>query len=442
MIRVNALLIAALCAAPVFADEPAAPVPAPAETPAAAPAEPAAAVAAEAPAVVAVAAPGASLEAPRLVPFYQFRLTESSNFPNIGGFFFGNSYATALGGRLRLGETHAMMGAYTLTYSGPALRPSEGHEFKERSMDHQITVGDEWKISPSLKLGSRVNWLSEFRRSGANESFGNGLYDFWSIGLTERLDLSMVEDLPIGAGLTFAAVTFPNYTDLLAEFNSASATSELSGGMQDYNRIRLDGDVQFAGQGRANVAVSMLMYSNAKVIMADGTAGTEAQFDTLFEVGAGWKQPLTGTLKAGLAVEPSVSFLVKRSNQNFLRFRYLGDVTPTFVPKNYDYLAPSVDLPLTFRFASGRQFFLAPGWSMVAYDARPPRDTANVYDFSKTQTNTTWIVSLGYASPLSAFASWTFAYTMQVQQSNNKFERFLPANYTAHVLATSIDLTY
>ncbi len=423
MIRVTALLIAALCVAPVHAEDPAPAAPAPD---------------AAAPVVMA----STELDKPRLVPFYQFRLAESTNFPNIGGFFFGNSYTTALGGRLRLDDAQALMGAYTLMYSGPALRPAEGHEFKERSMDHMATVGHEWKLSPAMKLGSRVNWLSEFRRSGANESFGNGLYDFWSIGLTERLDLSVVEHLPIGVGLTYAMVTFPNYTDLLAEFNSASATSELSGGMQDYNRVRIDGDVEFAGQGRANVAVSVLPYSNATVIQADGTAGTEKQLDLMVELGAAWAQPLTGTMKAGLLVEPSAKFLMKRSNQNFLRFRYLGDVTPTFVPKNYDYTSPSAELPIKFRFESGKTWFLTPAWSMVAYDARPPRDTSNSYQFGKKQTNTTWLVSVGYATPMSAFASWTFGYTLQVQQSNNKFERFLPANYTAHVLHTSIDFTY
>lgn len=431
------LLIAALLAAPVLAEEPA-------TAPAAAAPEPAAAAPTAAPVdTPAVVAAEPAPEDPKFTPFYQFRFGETGAFPNIGGMFFGNTLASSLGGRYTLSDAHALMGAYSLTYNGPGIRPAEGREFRERSMDHQVTVGDEWKLTDGLKLGSRVQWLNEFRRSGANEEFGNGLYDFWTIGLTEKLEVTAIPDLPIGAGVTYAYVAFPNYTDLLAEFQSASVTSELSGGQNDYHRIRIDADLGFAKRGKAGVSVSMLSFINAAVITAAGTAGSEKQLDLVVDVNASWSQPLVeGPNTTGLFVEPYAGLAIKRSNQNFLHFRFLGDTAPTFIAANYDYLMPSFGLPLRWSFESGRTLFFRPSWSSYLYDARPPRDAGGNYVAGETQTNTTWIFTLGYAAPFRAFASWTFAWTAQVQQSNNRFEKYLPYNYTAHLLHTSIDITY
>lgn len=423
--RLGALLIALLPAATVLAEEPVSATPV---------------VAAESLAVI----PATSVPGDRkFTPFYQFKFGELGAFPNIGGFFFGNTLASALGGRYALTDTQALMGAYSLTYFGPGIRPAEGREFRERSLDHQVTLGDEWRISDGLKLGSRAQWLNEFRRSGANEEFGNGLYDFWTLGATERLDITSLDNLPIGAELTYAYVAFPNYTDLLAEFQSSGLNSELAGGANDYHRIRIAGDLGFAERGKFNASLSMLNFINAKVVTAAGITGDEAQRDLIVDAGASWSQPLVpGPNGAGLFVEPSAGVVIKRSNQNFLHFRYLGDTLPTFIARNYDYVEPSVGLPVRWTFTGGRTLFFRPSWAEYLYDARPPRDADGNYRFGETQTNTTWVFSLGYATPFRTFATWTIAWTAQVQQSNNRFEKYLPYNYTAHILQTSIEITY
>ena len=135
--------------------------------------------------------------------------------------FFGNNIGTTIGGKYALRPEQTLFGVYELAYDGPGMRAQEGHEFQERSIDHSVSAGHSWKLSPRYTLNSRFQYVHEFRRTGANEQFGNGLYDYWSLGLAERLDLGLVPGTPLGAGLSYAYVRFPNYTDLMSEFQSA-----------------------------------------------------------------------------------------------------------------------------------------------------------------------------------------------------------------------------
>jgi hypothetical protein len=391
----------------------------------------------------AAAAAGEEEKESALVPFYSFHFTEGMSIPSIGGLFFGNNVGTTIGGKYGLGPEHALFGAYELSYQGPGMRAQEGHEFQERAIDHSVSGGHSWKISPSLLLSSRVQYLHEFRRTGANEQFGNGLYDFWSLGLAERVDLGLVPGIPLGGGLSYAYVRFPNYTDLLAEFQSASLTSELSGGAQDFHRFRAEGDAGFSqGQGRAWFQVSMLDYINAKVVSGIGTAGTTKQQDFLAGIGGSWKQVLSKS-SGVITAEPALRVDYKTSNQNFVRYRIFGDPSSaSFIQGNYDYVAPSLEVPVRWSFETGQALVFSPAYSMMAYTKRPPRDPVNNYITGKRQMNQTVALTLGYVARLYAYTNWTFGYTLQIQQSNNKFERFLPYNYTGHVVYTALDITY
>ncbi len=378
-----------------------------------------------------------------LVPFYAFHFSEGLSLPNIGGFFFGNKIGSTVGGKVVLTPEQSLFGAYELSYEGPGMRAQEGHEFRERSIDHSISAGHAWKVSPAYVVSSRIQYMNEFRRTGANESFGNGLYDYWSLGLAERVDLGIVPGVPLGAGLAYAYVRFPNYTDLLQEFMSASVNSELSGGQQDYHRIRFDADGRFGGdRGRGWLSVSMLDFIKARVVTGFGTAAGPRQVDYVTELGGSWKAAVAQTDSMAMTAEPVLRVTMRNSNQNFLRFRHFGDTLPSFIKGNYNYVSPSLGVPVRWEWKNGRSLFFAPTYALLAYGSRPPRDTANEYRVGKKQLNQTLILAMGYTSKFYAYSSWTFGYAVQVQKSNNRFEKFLPYNYTGHLFYTSLDITY
>jgi len=378
-----------------------------------------------------------------LTPLFSFHFDEGLSLPSIGGVFIGNNIGSTVGGKYAFTEGQALFGAYELTYAGPGMRSAEGREFQERSIDHSISGGHSWALSPAFTLGSRVQYLHEFRRSGSNEAFGHGLYDFWSLGLTERADLSVVPGLPLGVFASCAYVRFPNYTDLMQALISASVSAESSGGQQDFRRYQLGVDGRFDGdKGRGWLTGSVQDFVKQRVITGAGTVSDQRQLDFVTDAGAAWKTTVTKGESAALTAEPLLRATWRVSNQNFLRFRSLTDTSPAFVERNYDYVSPSLGMPVRWTFNSGRSLFLVPSYALTIYTSRPPRDTWNNYVTDKKQLNRTFMVSAGYAARLYAYATWSFGYTLLIQRSNNHFESYLPYNYSGHYVFAAIDITY
>lgn len=386
-----------------------------------------------------------AVEASSLTPFYEFELVESFSIPSLGNFFFGSNIGTTLGARYVLSPEHSLFGVYNLAYVGPGLRSEESREFADRTMDHQAGLGHQWQINPKYQLNTRFSYLGEFRRSGSNEPFGAGLYDFASIGVSETVRMVATPRVLVGLTLAYARVSFPNYTDLLTEFQLAGTSAEVSGGLQDYNRLTISPDVTFGRDGRAWLSWTRQDFTNAKVltdaVSAQGTYSNETQLDAVYEVGASWAFSLFAP-SAGVSTEPMWRLNIKRSNQNFFRFDEFGDISPDFIKDNYSYVSTDLTLPVRRTLESGRMFFFYPTWLYRSYSSRPPRSSAGDYVFGEKQWNQTWLLTLGTSWPAYKFARWTFAYTYHHQRSNNHFERFLPYNFSGHVLSSSLSLTY
>lgn len=387
-----------------------------------------------------------SVEESPLTPFYEFELTESFSIPSLGNFFFGSNIGTTLGARYTLSPEHSLFGVYNLAYVGPGLRSEESREFGDRTMDHQVGLGHQWQFSPKYQFNTRLSYLGEFRRSGSNEPFGAGLYDFSSFGLSETVRMVATPQLLVGLTFSYASVGFPNYTDLLTEFQLAGTSAEISGGLQDYNRFTISPDVTFGRDGRAWLSWTQQDFTDAKVLTdavnVQGTYSNETQLDVIYEVGASWTFPLFGP-SAGVSTAPMWRLNIKKSNQNFLRFEEFGDINPDFIKDNYSYVSTDLTLPLRWTSKSGRMFFFYPTWIYRSFSSRPPRSSVTGdYLFGEKQWNQTWLLTLGTSWPAYKFARWTFAYTYHNQQSNNHFERFLPYNFSGHILSSSLSLTY
>jgi len=248
------------------------------------------------------------------------------------------------------------------------------------------------------------------------------------------------------ATLYYGYVMFPNYTDLLKEFQSAAMGAEQAGGQQDYHQLRVAPSINLGRNGQAWFSWGVQSYVDQKVLAVQGTYSDAKQLDQIFEVGVQREETLLstghGSDTAGkLALTPVLKVTIKTSNQNFLHFKGFGDTSPSFVSHYYNYTAPELGLPLRFTYPGGQLFFM-PQYTMTYFNSRSPRNAAGEFVRENRQVNQTWMFTTGISIPAYKFGTWTFGHTIQIQQSNNHFERYLPYNYTSNYLFASLSMKY
>ena len=392
-------------------------------------------------------------DAPALTPYYDFSLSEGLSLPSIGNFFFGSNMGSTVGGQVGVAEGHNIFGVYTLEYSGPGIRSEDDQEFAERTLDHSFGLGHEWRLAEPYALKTRVTFLNEFRRSGANEPFGEGLYDFWSLGIDEEFAASVGGGVVASLGIGVSWVGFPNYTDLLNEFQMAGTGAETAGGKNDYTRIHVSPEARYKNLAKAYISWSMQSFRNAKVLTEQGTYGTETQKDGMFALGASGALRLTPAdsgFPGVVSTDPQLDVSFKSSNQNFLRFAGFGAASFDFVEDNYSYTKYELKSPLRWTFGGKTALFFVPGVIYKRYASRPPRNADGVYQHegnnpnqpAKQQWNQTFLLSWGLTWPRHRFSSWTLAYTWYHQKSNNHFERYLPYNFSGHIISATLNVAY
>jgi hypothetical protein len=383
-------------------------------------------------------------------PYYSFNWTEAVTFPSVGDWFVGANFATSLGGKYVINPEHALLGMYDLQYKGPGLKTQEGREFAERSMDHNLMLEHHWSVMPGYKVRTRGLFMTEMRRTGSNEVWGKGLYDFrvFGGGIVQDFNVMRVTDLSFE--VTYQYFSFPNYTDLLQEFQAAGLSSELSGGQQDYNNIRFRLDGKFMKIGSAWIGWNIQSYVNAKIVEEGGVYSDKKQMDNTIELGTAWDvellPPAEGSKAGQVATTPSVKLDFKRSNQNFLRFKYFGDTNPVFVPKNYNYSAVELSSPFRWVYSVGdtggaSSLFFSPTWMFTAYTDRPHRDKAGDYQKGAQWTSIV-VLTPGITMSMSRFSAMTLGYSYQLQSSNTKFEKFIPYNFFGHTVFMSYDINF
>ncbi len=378
-------------------------------------------------------------------PYYAFQWNEGFIFPSEGKLFIGSNFGTTLGGQFTLSDQHAVFGVYDLRYNGPGLSSQEGRQFSERTIDHNFFAEHRWKFIPQHTLKTRAIYIKEMRRTAVSEVFGNGLYDFWVLGGMLADDYQLNPKVTLGLGVTYRSFQFPNYTDLLQEFQSAPVGAEVSGSQQDYDNLRIEASGRVSGIGRAWIAFSLQSYRNAKVTEETGEIGTKAQQESLVELGAaGFCMIMNGSESwpGKYYTTPSLRTYFKRSNQNYMQYDYLGDLSPNYVADNYSYNFLDLDLPVYWSFQSGWRIFFEPQWIHYEYISRPPRSQDGEYLWGRKQRNNTVLLSLGCSKQVGKFGAWTFGYRHHDQQSNTRFESLLPYNYTAETVFTSFTIQY
>lgn len=395
------------------------------------------------------AAPVSESAGIKIDPYYSFNWTEAFTSPSVGDWFVGSNFGTSLGGKYTFNEAQAVLGMCSLQYRGPGLKTQEGREFAERTIDINTMLEDRWTVLPNYTVRTRALFMDEMRRAGSNEVWGHGLYDFWTTGLGIAQDFAVPGDVGMVGDVSYQYFGFPNYTDLLQEFQTGGATAEQSGGLQDYNNIRFRADSRFGKIATAWLGWSIQSYVNAKVVSEDGTYSKKAQLDNVFDVGSALDLtlvPAESGSKGAVKSSPSLGLTFKTSNQNFLRFKTFGDLHPDFIKGYYNYNQVELSAPVRWIYDEAddggtSSLYLSLDWIFTSYAKRPARNDLGEFGSKKMWTSI-FMVTPGIAMPLNRFTHWNIGYTFHIQNSNNKFEKFLPYNFQGHTVFSSVDIAY
>jgi len=371
-------------------------------------------------------------------PFFDMSINEALYVPSVGNFFSGGNMNTQVGLLTKITAKDQLFGLYNFNYAGPCFAPQDSKQFTDRSMAHSFTfeyrrnLGSKWRVRPG------VSFTTDYSRSGANEAWENGLYNMSSSGLQLAADYTFDFEKNGMVSLTYVskAVTFPNYTDLLKEFANPANTANVNGGLQDQG-IKQVSLRPIWGKWFGGLTYTLQNYDNQKVVDAAGVYGETKQKDTTTMLDAGFHQKLWI-----FELYPMLSYSMHRSNQNFMRYTSLMDPNPTFVAKNYDYneltLSVPLDLNITGKWAVGG----AINMTSRNYTSRPRRDEDNNYVTGVAQTNLMTTMTGSIRKRINDTAMVRLYYALTVATSNNKFERYMPGNYTGNTLGLAYQLSY
>jgi hypothetical protein len=378
----------------------------------------------------------------KIAPYYSLQFAEGAAIPTKGDWMFAINLASDMGLIVQPSETHRFIGFYEIKYDGPGLRRQEGEKFTDRAMDHVIVLRHHYKLNEEYTLKSQIDYMTEYKRTGTNEIWGSGLYDFNRYGGALTLERKLTPAFSAAMTQQYHYMEFPNYTDLLAEFQAGGESSESSTGKQNHHLYQTDLALRYR-QTKFSVNYVLMAYTKQKVVAEtvqtdktyySGTLQRDAVLSFSIEHDRNfWNR---------LLVSPQGTVRLKSSNQNYQHFAVATSSVPVrYIGSYYDYNEFSVALPCSVVLNKRWDFFFNPEWDWKMYLNRPPRDADNTF-LDGTQRNDMVIVSVGFTLKPNDITRTSFFYTYQGQSSNMKFEKYLPYNYSAHFFGVSFNYTY
>ncbi len=280
--------------------------------------------------------------------------------------------------------------------------------------------------------------MQEFQRTGADEIWGEGLYDFNRYGgevTLEGLEYFIPAGMNLNAGLQYHFFEFPNYTDLLAEYRRGEATAETAGGKQNYHLASLFVKL-LRGEHEISLQLEYQPFTQQKIIQESGAYGDQNQKDLNLLL----RGETSLLLTEKLVFQPRATLLNKKSNQNYLYYK--SEQESTFIKDYYDYTEIEVSPGITLRATERREFFFNPVVEWRLYHHRPPRNEEGDFLTSKKQSDTILSLTVGTTLLWNEVSRFSLFYTYHMQRSNMKFERYLPYNYSGHLFGTMLSFSY
>ncbi|MFH1541424.1 MAG: hypothetical protein ABID79_06245 [Elusimicrobiota bacterium] len=380
----------------------------------------------------------------KVSPYYSLQFTEGVFIPSAGEWNFSINLLNDLGVMIKPKNKHSYVGFYELKYTGPGLKRQEGEKFTDRTMDHLAVLRHSYNISESYFLKSQVDYMKEYKRTGSNEIWGTGLYDFARIGGLVSFEKKFSSKLCSSISLQYHFLNFPNYTDLLAEYQTASSENvESSTGKQNHSLYQTGFSVNY----KANRFASDIIFQNytkqkvaAESVQPDGTYySSNLQKDAIINFSIRHDK----NLWERVLLMPAISYKIKNSNQNYLHFTSVGSTeTPSYFADHYSYNEITLSLPISLVLHKKWEISTSGEFDIKSYTKRPPQNDDGSFLTSKRQKNNQFILSSGITFKPNEITRTTIFYVFQNQSSNMKLEKYLPYNYTANYFGIKFEYTY
>lgn len=370
-------------------------------------------------------------------PFFDMTLSEAAFLPSEGNIFSGGNITTQVGLLSKITQKDHVFALYNFGYTGQGFTPQDSKQFTDRSMSHGFNFEYRRFVTDRIRVRPGIAFNTGYSRTGANEAWKNGLYNMNSAGAQLAGDYTFDEEKNgyVTVQYLFRSIEFPNYTDLLSEFQSAGSQGNIDGGLNDQTMgqfsVRPSWNKFFGG-----ITFTVQNYKNQKVVNDGGVYGNTKQRDTDTMLDLGFHHSLWI-----FEIYPMVSYTMHSSNQNFMVYKFLGDTSPQFGAKYYDFnemnLSVPVDLNITSKWAIGGAMNI----QRRAYDKRYARNADNNFTSSK-QVNTMTTLTGSIRKRINEVAMVRLYGSMIVASSNNKFEKYMPYSYTGNSFGIAYSLSY
>ncbi|MDD2774180.1 MAG: hypothetical protein PHP45_10865 [Elusimicrobiales bacterium] len=382
-------------------------------------------------------------------PYFNMSLSEGVGLPSQGNFFSGGGIDTRLGLLTKFSGSSSLFALYNLRYAGPGFQPQDARQFQERSLDHNFNAEYRLKLDERLTLRPGGAYTMGYRRLGANETWDSGLYNVNTKGgqLAADYRIGWFEDAGLlTAQVLYRQLRFPNYTDLLREFEGSGASSELGAGLEDQNLTQFSARVEWRDYF-GGISRSQMGYINQTVIGSDGQYSGAKQGDSSLTVDGGIRRKI-----GRLSLAPSLGLTFFRSDQAFLRYKFFGaaptDISNpsadvTLIENAYSYNELALSIPIQISADPDAEWTVSGGLNLTArqYSDRPPRDAQNNFQSGRQRNLLTKLYAV-FRRRLNEAATMDLTYAFIVAASNNHFETYLPYNYTAHSFGIAYNLAF
>jgi hypothetical protein len=378
----------------------------------------------------------------RFAPYYSIDVSEGASIPSNTDWLFSLNLTNDMGLVYQPTEQMKYIGFYELKYTGPGFRQEEGQQFSDSNIDHVFVLKNNYAYRPDVTIKTQLDYMRELTRTAANEVWGSGLYDFNRVGFAVTVEKKYSDKLIASAFFGYHQLDFPNYTDLLSELQSGGDNATSSTGKQNHAAIDIGVSCD-CGPFKSKLSFLEMDYVKQKVItqsvQADGSFYSNTlQQDTLVNLAGSCEVVKNKKVR----LWPELSLKLKHSNQNYQYFAVaVSSVPAQYVGDYYDYTSYSFAVPFSYTLSDKWEYFLNPQYTIRNYSSRPPRD-ANDNFLAGNEVDNLLIVATGFNMYTSQNSHTTFLFAYQAQDSNMKFERYLPYNYSGTYFGINFNFVY
>ncbi|MFC1679572.1 hypothetical protein ACFL2T_05120 [Elusimicrobiota bacterium] len=311
-----------------------------------------------------------------------------------------------------------------------------GTVFQEQ-MDHRLGVkgvynpeGTKWRLKPS------ASYTAQLLKETADESFGNGLFDYRKMDFGFEGEYVYRKPLAVRASVTYFMTHFPNYTSLESQastdFQGQSLARELVG---DYvldshgQLLAFSGEYPFKGMlVEGGYTFMHQRFGDQRIVDAAGALTPSSRHDIMHAVSGGVKYPHEFSAKFKAVGSFGVGFAINDSSQN-----NYDALRTHFVEDYYDYREISVSPGLELKVGDPdwpTTFCMDLNLAMRSFPGRFIQNEDGAYQGDNlSQTN--FMISATASRPIAPRFKVLFNVQHGIARSNQEYEQLYTYNYSA-----------